>query len=327
MILAEKISSLRKKNGWSQEELAMRLNVSRQSVSKWESTASIPDLDKILQLSQLFGVSTDYLLKDEIEEETGDTPDTYTEEAQRSVSLEEANAFLEKNQLAAKRIAAGAAACILSPAVLILLGGLAEYGNSLISEDLAGGLGVVILLLIVCAAVAVFLFTGMKLEPYKFLEEQAFTLQYGVRGLAESRKAEFEPVHQRCTVAGVSLCISSVIPLLISAAFQAGDLAYIVMVDVLLLLVACGAALLIWTGTVRGGYEKLLQEGEYTPEKKAENKRNAPLAGIYWCLITAVFLGVSFYTMRWDRTWIIWPCAGVLFAAFLGIANFLRKKK
>lgn len=61
MILAEKIISLRKQMGWSQEELAGQLSVSRQSVSKWELGASIPDLDKILKMSELFGVSTDYL--------------------------------------------------------------------------------------------------------------------------------------------------------------------------------------------------------------------------------------------------------------------------
>ena len=63
MILVEKIIKLRKQNGWFQEDLAMQLNVSRQSVSKWESTASIPDLDKIVKLSEIFGVSTDYLLE------------------------------------------------------------------------------------------------------------------------------------------------------------------------------------------------------------------------------------------------------------------------
>lgn len=68
MILEEKIMELRKKNGWSQEELAEKIHVSRQSVSKWESSASIPDLSKILLLSQVFGVSTDYLLRDDIEE-------------------------------------------------------------------------------------------------------------------------------------------------------------------------------------------------------------------------------------------------------------------
>ena len=64
MILADKIIKLRKKMGWSQEELAERMNVSRQAVSKWEGAQSTPDLDRILQLSSLFGVSTDYLLKD-----------------------------------------------------------------------------------------------------------------------------------------------------------------------------------------------------------------------------------------------------------------------
>ena len=62
MILAEKIAFLRKQNEWSQEQLAERLAISRQSVSKWESGASIPDIDKILILSRLFEVSTDYLL-------------------------------------------------------------------------------------------------------------------------------------------------------------------------------------------------------------------------------------------------------------------------
>ena len=62
MILADKIIDLRKKNGWSQEELAEQLGVSRQSVSKWESGMSVPDLNKIIAMSELFGVSTDYLL-------------------------------------------------------------------------------------------------------------------------------------------------------------------------------------------------------------------------------------------------------------------------
>ena len=69
MIFADKLIALRKKEGWSQEELAQQLNVSRQSVSKWEGAQSVPDLDKIVQLSRIFGVSTDYLLKDELEEQ------------------------------------------------------------------------------------------------------------------------------------------------------------------------------------------------------------------------------------------------------------------
>ena len=65
MILAEKITYLRKQKEWSQEELADQMEISRQSVSKWESGASIPELDKIIRMSMIFGVSTDFLLKDE----------------------------------------------------------------------------------------------------------------------------------------------------------------------------------------------------------------------------------------------------------------------
>lgn len=58
MILADKIIALRKKAGWSQEELAQQLGVTRQSVSKWEGAQSIPDLDKILQISRIFANNT-----------------------------------------------------------------------------------------------------------------------------------------------------------------------------------------------------------------------------------------------------------------------------
>ena len=54
MILADKIMCLRKQKGWSQEELANQLKVSRQSVSKWESDASVPEMDKVVQLSLIF---------------------------------------------------------------------------------------------------------------------------------------------------------------------------------------------------------------------------------------------------------------------------------
>lgn len=84
MIFADKMIRLRKKNGWSQEELAEKMDTSRQAVSKWEGAQSIPDISKILQLAQLFGVTTDYLLKDEIEDEELTDGDA---DASRKVSM------------------------------------------------------------------------------------------------------------------------------------------------------------------------------------------------------------------------------------------------
>ena len=86
MIFADKLITLRKKAGWSQEELAEKLNVTRQSVSKWEGAQSVPDIDKILQLSCLFGVTTDYLLKDD-QGEPEYTPDDETSPLPRRKAL------------------------------------------------------------------------------------------------------------------------------------------------------------------------------------------------------------------------------------------------
>ena len=103
MIFADKLILLRKKAGWSQEELAEQMNVTRQSVSKWEGAQSVPDLDKMIRLSELFGVSTDYLLKDEIEQaehinSSNDIPSL------KRVSMEEANAFLSEKIRSVKEV-------------------------------------------------------------------------------------------------------------------------------------------------------------------------------------------------------------------------------
>lgn len=65
MTLPDKIVELRKRNGWSQEDLAEKINVSRQAISRWEGGNALPDASNILQLSKLFGVTTDYLLNEE----------------------------------------------------------------------------------------------------------------------------------------------------------------------------------------------------------------------------------------------------------------------
>lgn len=123
MILADKIIYLRKKSGWSQEELAEKLGVTRQSVSKWEGAQSVPDLERILQLGKVFGVSTDYLLKDDMETEDSVSESDVDNDGSplRKVSMEEANRFLRINEKCAPRTALGVSLCILSPIVLLFL--------------------------------------------------------------------------------------------------------------------------------------------------------------------------------------------------------------
>ncbi len=73
MKLYEKIIKLRKSNGWSQEELAEKLDLSRQAISRWENGTALPDANNILQLSKIFGVTSDYLLNEDYSD-NGDIP-------------------------------------------------------------------------------------------------------------------------------------------------------------------------------------------------------------------------------------------------------------
>ena len=74
MALSEKLYTLRRRSGLSQEQLAERLNVSRQAISKWESGQSVPESDKLIVISDFFGVSLDYLLKENVDCPATDTP-------------------------------------------------------------------------------------------------------------------------------------------------------------------------------------------------------------------------------------------------------------
>ena len=326
VILAEKIMNLRKRSGWSQEELAEKMQVSRQSVSKWESAASIPDLDKILKLSDLFCVSTDYLLKEELEEITFPEDEGTSERGVRTVSIEEANRFLENSRYVSGRIAMGVSLLILSPVCLIQFAGLAEAGK-LFSENMAGGLGVAVLLGVVALGVGILIFNANQMKQYEFLEKESFFPEYGVAGVVMQKKREYEKTNGRMLMLGVILCICGVIPLMLGAGFNLGSLGMLTCVNVLLLFISAGVHLMVRAGVIYGSFEKLLQTGEYTEENKALEKRISFFPGTYWCLMTAIYLGLSFLTGRWDVTWILWPVAGVLFAAIHAVLKAVLCRK
>ena len=224
MILADKIITLRKKAGWSQEELASQLGVTRQSVSKWEGAQSVPDLDKVVQMSRLFGVSTDYLLKDELEEEEFVESEA-DETPLRRVTMEQAARYLALRKACAPRIALAVAMCIISPVVIIFLSAMADAGLGGISEDLAAGLGVSVILVLVAIAVGMFLSCGAKTKEFDFLEKEPFETEYGVSGMVRERRKAYEPTASRCTILGVVLCILAVVPLMLGVGLASSDVA------------------------------------------------------------------------------------------------------
>ena len=92
-------------------------------------------------------------------------------------------------------------------------------------------------------------------------------------------------------------------------------------------MIACGTFLFIRSGVVYGSFEKLLQQGDYTVENKETQRKIAYFPGAYWCIATAIYLGISLTQNNWGQSWIVWPVAGVLFAAIMCILKSIAKRK
>ena len=338
MILADKIIELRKKNGWSQEDLAEKLGVSRQSISKWEGAQSIPDMNKIIKMSEIFDVSTDFLLKDELEMEHTTEELTACENNPedvcelRTVTMEEATSFIEEKEKSSRKISIGVMLCILSPITLIILEALTELKLIGMTEDMAAGAGLVALFMLVGPAVALFILSGMSMKKYEYMETELLDTAYGVDGMVRSRQERFHDAYVKMMTIGIVLCVVSVLPIFITMMIVGSDKVgingayYAGAIGLLLLLVALGVFLIVRASIIQGGYQMLLEEGDYTRKSKIENKKNDKLTTVYWMAVTAAYLGYSFITSQWDRSWIIWPVAGVLYGIVIVIADTLREK-
>ena len=323
MTLANKIIEGRRRAGLSQEGLAERLSVSRQAVSKWESAQAMPDIERVIELAALFGVSTDYLLKDEMESPDETCPACVEQPTRRKVTLTEANTFLAARKRASRFIAAGVALAVFSPVLLIFLAGFADAGIGGVTEGLAAALGLAFLLVSVAVAVSLFVVSGRGTAAFIAIREEPIEPMPGVADLAREKRAAYDSVYTAGLAVGIGLCILAVVPLLIAGAMDAPDYLCTSMIALLLAIAAVGVYLIVCVSTVRGSFDTLLQEGDYSDGEKRAVKTLQLVSGAYWCLATAGYLGWSFASGNWQFTWIVWPVAGVLFAAVMLVARLV----
>ena len=330
MTFSEKISALRKQKGWSQEELAEKLMVTRQAVSKWESAQSMPDLDKLVQLSEALGVSTDYLLKDE-QAQSAPVPATAEQTVKpRHVTQEEARRYLQLQTAAIPKTTLGVALCVWSPIALIGLPVLRSTLNWGFPEEICSGIGLCVLLVMVAAGVALLLTASGKLREFEYLEREPIETDNGTREQALFMQREVLPICAKRNTIGVVLCILSVLPLFaLMCVPGVPDGYYSLAVCALLLLVGIACLLLVRMGSMRGAVDKLLEQGDYTRENKAKSRFVGAVSAAYWLVVTAAFL---FYTFgpngngQPQYSWFIWAIAGVLYGALMAALSVYRKK-
>lgn len=328
MIISEKIIDLRKKAGLSQEDLANKLGVSRQSVSKWESRASLPEISKIIQMSEIFGVSTDYLLRDDMKDEEIFESTSENINKERLVSLEEANEYMDLTKRLSGKKAISISTFIWSPILIILLNAFSDNNVFGISEKVAITIGLVGMLSLISIAIFSLILIDGKMKKFEYLESQSIQLQYGSESIIRRRQESYLEKSTLLNGIGVAIIILAIIPVVISFIFD-NSLYSSLSICFLLLFIGLAVNILVRNSQIKESFQKLLQEEEYTINRKILKKSLSWVLGVYWSVVLLIYLSYSFITSDWSRSWIIWPISWVLSSVIESISSksWIKLKK
>lgn len=236
------------------------------------------------------------------------------------ISKQEVDKIIHDKKFFGSLIALGVFLCIVAPAIFILG---TSFFSLRMSEDTAATLFLFPLFILIAVAVGLFIYSGIHLDQYKYLEKP-FVLDFSLVEIIRQKKLSFLPVFTLEIVVGVVLCILSPLILISFEVFLSDAAPYSAIgVFSLLLLIAIAVVLFIHAGVTMDCYKELLQEDEFSREKK-EDKLIGAVASIVWPLTTIGYLLWSFLSGAWHITWIVWPVMGILFGAFSGIVASIR---
>lgn len=324
MNLTDKIILLRKKCGLSQEDLANQLNISRQSISKWESGQSFPEVDKIVAMSKIFKITTDTLLNDEIQLNEFDIQIKETKKIEK-IPKEVVLKVINETNKARLLVSIGVLLCILSPVLLILFTGMMDYYTKknfyALDNSLAAIIGVVILIIMVAIAITLFLVAEYKMKKFDSLKNDNFELEKDAFSFIEQEKSILDKKYFIFNLIGVLLCIISTIPPLISCLFD-DELIVIYGLVILLIMVSIGVFLMVYVGYKMEIIKKLLKITKNLTKKEEISQL---FSGSYWMIVTAIYLIVSFLSKAWDKTWLIWMGSGIVYAVIINIIKYRKK--
>lgn len=191
---------------------------------------------------------------------------------------------------------------------------------------MAAVIGLIVLLLFVAVAVGMFIFTGFESSEFSFMEKEPFETEYGVSDMVKDKKKSYRNTYIKMNILGVTLCIISPISLFICAVNE-NELFAVCMLSITLLIAGIGIFILIMSGVIHASMQRLLGDPDYVNYKKFKKEPvKDALSGGYWLTATAIYLGWSFWTGDWHKTWIVWVVAGVLFGAVMAVFDIFDKK-
>ena len=310
MTFGENLQFLRKRSGLTQEALAERMDVSRQSVSKWESNTAYPEMDAILRLCDLFGVDMDTLLRGDVSRRFGEDAAGYDKHM---------NAF-------SRAIAGGVGLILLGVTVLMfLLIGIQGDEDAVVLPIT----GTAVLLICITVAVAIFIVSGMGHDRFrkKHPAIQPFYTEEQIDAF-EKRFPLLIALPIVLILIGIVIQVTIVlIPELSDKGTE--DQWALLGTAILMLCITVAVTVLVWAGIQKSKYDieeynrQNQREFDPTPEQKRLNQLIGAVWGVGMMLATALFLLLGFARNLWDSASTIYPVAALLLVA---ITIFLKRK-
>lgn len=299
------LQALRRRCGLTQEGLADALGVSRQSVSKWESDGSFPEMEKLVQLCDLFGCSLDALVRGDVDAACGG-------EAEEARAAREAGEAYDRHmRFAARAVTLGVGLVLIGVAAMLML-----YGSN--PRDSMAIVGTALLLLFVTAAVALFIVYGCRHEAFRKKYPSITASPYTIE---ESER--FDRRFPLYIAGGVALILLGVIflvccPLFIPQFDSPSHSAFAT--GVFLFILAAGVMLIVYGAMTKARYNT----GEYNRESAgAESEEKDSWSGAIMLTATAAFLLMGFVWNLWHPGWVVFPIGGIL----CGIVSSIRSAR
>ena len=286
MSLSENLQNLRKIKNMSQEELADKLNVSRQAVSKWESGNGFPETEKIINICEIFDCSMDELVKGKITEDVKKDKNDY-------------DTVFSK---AARGIALGVSIILVGVSIMLTLLGFAPNEQA---EDTYALIGVVMVLIGVVFAVPMFIINGTMIDNFK--KKNPVMANVYSEEEVDQGKSKFT----KSLAIGISIILVGVVIMLALLATKVfGE--SVMPVAFLMYFVTIGVGIIVYSGQMQEKFDIEKYNRENTQEFKEKEDKVGKICGVIMLLATIIFLVWGFCFSGWGIGWVVYPIGGIL---------------
>ena len=291
MNFAENLQNLRKKKNMTQDELAEKLQVSRQAVSKWESGSGYPETEKIISICEIFDCSMDELVRGKI---TLDKKDNY--DLVMSTS--------------AKQVSIAVTLILLGVSIFLTIIGLSP------DVEQSSLIGICVILLGVAFAVPLFIVNGFKIEEFK--KKNPILNNVYTENELEVGKTKYT----KFTAIGISIILIGVMIMMLLLGLKIGGEESSLPVAILMYFITIGTSIIVYASNMKEKFDILKYNKENTLEYKEVKNKVGKICGIIMLITTIIFLIWGFTLNMWEINWLVYPIGGIL----CGIISIIFEK-